>query len=266
MILMGNREDLNEMNYGRAKRADAGMRGPMPGSSGAASSCIAYFGPRRHGPELAIEDSALQCCPDLLCKPASAYWAGSYVPLGAGIPDIVLASYEDEVFALQQADPIAALILGYLRTVNRVCVKTLCQRIPKAERAVLKSLYRLIDEQVVLQHGSLLKIAPAWKHILPEIIAIEAKVKDWKTVVIQASRNRIFAHRSYVAMPESIAQGLLDEPLLVKLGLGIISVGDEGTAQIKRQGRLQRPSVWPYYYELARIIANKPGGTNRATI
>ena len=37
------------------------------------------------------------------------------------------------------------------------------------------------------------------------VIAIEAKLQDWRTALHQAFRNRRFAHRSYVLLPKPIA-------------------------------------------------------------
>jgi hypothetical protein len=37
------------------------------------------------------------------------------------------------------------------------------------------------------------------------VIAVEAKLDDWRTALHQAFRNRCFAHRSYVLLPEDTA-------------------------------------------------------------
>lgn len=37
------------------------------------------------------------------------------------------------------------------------------------------------------------------------VIAVEAKLQDWRTAMHQAFRNRCFAHRSYVLLPKDIA-------------------------------------------------------------
>lgn len=37
------------------------------------------------------------------------------------------------------------------------------------------------------------------------VIAVEAKLQDWRTAMHQAFRNRCFAHRSYVLLPKTIA-------------------------------------------------------------
>ena len=37
------------------------------------------------------------------------------------------------------------------------------------------------------------------------VIAVEAKLQDWRTAMHQAFRNRCFAHRSYVLLPKEIA-------------------------------------------------------------
>lgn len=37
------------------------------------------------------------------------------------------------------------------------------------------------------------------------LIAVEAKLRDWRTALHQAFRNRCFAHRSYVLLPKAAA-------------------------------------------------------------
>lgn len=37
------------------------------------------------------------------------------------------------------------------------------------------------------------------------VIAVEAKLRDWRTALHQAFRNRCFAHRSYVLLPKDTA-------------------------------------------------------------
>lgn len=37
------------------------------------------------------------------------------------------------------------------------------------------------------------------------VIAVEAKLNDWRTAMHQAFRNRCFAHRSYVLLPKDMA-------------------------------------------------------------
>ena len=61
------------------------------------------------------------------------------------------------------------------------------------------------------------------------LIAIEAKLKDWKCALHQAYRNTCFAHRSFVLLPKAVA--LTARVYLAefeKRGVGICYIDDAG--------------------------------------
>lgn len=60
-----------------------------------------------------------------------------------------------------------------------------------------------------------------WLPIGKELIAIEAKLKDWKRGFYQANRYRVFAHSAYLAVPTNTAK-IVDTSLLKKHGIGLI--------------------------------------------
>ena len=64
------------------------------------------------------------------------------------------------------------------------------------------------------------------KDIVPlvsDIIAIEAKLSDWKNGFYQALRYKYFAHESYLAISESKVKNV-DLQLLIEHGIGLIAV------------------------------------------
>ena len=60
-----------------------------------------------------------------------------------------------------------------------------------------------------------------------EIIAIEAKVSDWRKGAIQAKRYQSFAHRVFVALPSPYAHRV-DRALLQAHKVGLLTVDDDG--------------------------------------
>jgi len=60
-----------------------------------------------------------------------------------------------------------------------------------------------------------------WMPIAKEIIAIEAKMRNWKQGFVQANRYRAFADRVYLALPVEVAH-LVDKRLLKKHNVGLI--------------------------------------------
>ncbi|HUX09828.1 MAG TPA: hypothetical protein VMW51_04245, partial [Terriglobia bacterium] len=74
---------------------------------------VTQFRARRHGPEALIQDIVACQIPELFC-PSPHSWAAASVPLGAGIPDLVVVSYNPQVFALANIELSDAQILAYL--------------------------------------------------------------------------------------------------------------------------------------------------------
>lgn len=62
-----------------------------------------------------------------------------------------------------------------------------------------------------------------WLPIANELIAIEAKLKNWKRGVIQANRYKAFANQVYLAVPKEI-EHLIDKLFLKKHNIGLITL------------------------------------------
>jgi hypothetical protein len=60
-----------------------------------------------------------------------------------------------------------------------------------------------------------------WIPMAKELIAIEAKMKDWRRGFLQANRYKSFANKVYLAIPSKI-EHLVDKKLLKKHGVGLI--------------------------------------------
>jgi len=201
-----------------------------------------------------MQDVVVDNIPGLL-SPTENSWTAASLPLGAGIPDLVVVSYKPQVFALAQVELQDAQILAYLRAVGKASLKTIAERMGGTPNKLSSRLYSLVEAEAVVSSCNSFSLNPAWRQILPEIVTIEIKVANWQRAVEQAARNRIFAHMSFVALPEKIALRIRTEPILRKLGIGLISVTDNGIAISIRKPRRKPPSVWTYYYQLASILA-----------
>lgn len=77
-----------------------------------------------------------------------------------------------------------------------------------------------------------------WIPIAKEIIAIEAKLKNWKQGVLQANRYKSFANKVYLAIPVEIAH-LVDKTLLKRCNVGLIVLdtkqNQKKVSRIKRE-------------------------------
>ncbi len=218
------------------------------------SIAVTQFRPRRQGPEALMQDIVADQIPELFC-PGVHSWAAASIPIGAGIPDLVLVSYNPQVFALANIEISDAQILAYLRAVGKARLETIAQRMGTSPRKLSDRLACLVDAAAIETSANSFSLSPPWRQILPEIITIEVKVSNWQRAVEQAARNRIFAHLSFVALPEKVAQRVRKEFVFGKIGIGLISVSDDGTATIARKPRRSQPTVWTYYYQLASLLA-----------
>ena len=219
------------------------------------ASGIVQFRQPRPGPELVIQDMVAKSAPSLIMGTGADVWTAASVPLGAGEPDLVVASYHRQVLALANVDISHSEILAYIRVVGRARLETIAERLRTPKKEVQKRLDALVDARALAVSDNVFTLPRLWKRILPEIVTIEVKISDWQRAVGQAARNRIFAHRSYVALPQGTARRVRMEPLFGQLGLGLIGVTDEKMVDMIRKPRRRQPVVWAYYYKLASVLA-----------
>lgn len=220
----------------------------------ASSVPLTQFRSVRPGPEALIQDNVARQIPDLFCLSTHS-WAGTSVPIGAGVPDLVVVTYNPQVFALANIELSDTQILAYLRAVGKCRLETIAEKFKTSPEKIGHRLDCLIETAVVKVSCETFSLSPSWKDILPEIVTIEVKVSDWRRALRQAARNRIFAHLSFIALPEKIAQRVYTDELFQQNGIGLISVSESGSAAIIKRAQRANPVVWTYYYKLASFLA-----------
>ena len=225
---------------------------------------ITFFRQRRPGPEMSVENAVACQIPNLFRSDEYPLWAAGSPAIGAGRPDLVVVSCEPAVYALANVEMPTAQILAYLRAVGRARPKTISERIGKPVEVIIKHLEGLQEADVVSVSADVYMLCPSWRNILPEIVTIEVKVSDWRKALSQAARNRIFAHRSFIALPADVANRIRKQPVLGKLGIGVLAVGEQDEVKITREARRRKPRVWTYYYQLAHIVATHFTGASDA--
>jgi hypothetical protein len=225
---------------------------------------IDYFRTRKLGPESIIEDIVANQIQDFIDGDKDYLWTAGSPPIGAGMPDLIAVSCEPQVFVLEKVDISASQILAYLKAVGCARKKTIIERLSIPEKTLLRCLDDLVSIKAVSSVGDIFTLPPIWRKILPEIVTIEVKVKNWKDAVDQAARNRIFSHRSYVALPDLLARRIRFDPTLKQFGIGLLSVTNDGKINTLRRPRHHPPLVWKYYYDIAMLVAKYNGGRNNA--
>lgn len=217
---------------------------------------IQYFRSRIDGPEMAIEDAVVQRLSEVFGEQDWPLWLGGSVPLGSGFPDIVSAWYDPQVISLADFATEDGHILAYLRSVRRAKSRTVAEKLRYSNELVEEKIEALERFAIVDRHRpDSYSISAVWREILPEVITVEAKVRDWRAALQQAIRNGIFAHRSFVALPRRVAERIDQSSGFAIHGVGILSVDDDGCVEILREARRCSPRVWHYYFHLAAIAA-----------
>jgi len=225
---------------------------------------VSFFRPRIDGPELRIEDAVVSKLTEIFGRTDWPLWVGGSVPIGAGFPDIVSVWYDPQVATLADFPTSDGHILAYLHSVRRATLETIANRLQFSSADVAVRVDQLTASAVIDRTTeNAFSISSAWRKILPEVVTVEAKVSDWQAALQQANRNRIFAHRSFVAFPESVAQRVSGKTGFELHGVGILSVTDNGDVTVFRPARKNRPSVWDYYFHLAALAAKDMNNRNR---
>ncbi len=123
---------------------------------------VTQFRARREGPEALIQDVVVDNLPRLL-NPTKDSWTAASLPLGAGIPDLVVVSYEPQVFALANVELDDAEILAYLRAVGKARFDTIAERIGGSPSILSRRLYNLVEAEAVVSSSNTFSLTPIWR-------------------------------------------------------------------------------------------------------
>lgn len=170
-------------------------------------------------------------------------------PIGAGAPDLTVIYREPRVTVPIDAPPDISDVLAYLRVVNKAREETLRSRLRLRPDVLESCVAALLRAKALRIAGEALVLNHTYRDPLREIVAIEAKISKWRDAVSQAARNRVFAHRSFVALPEAQAQLAIGDERVAMLGIGVIAVSGT-TVRVVRRSRRSQPRVWRYYFDL----------------
>jgi len=216
---------------------------------------ITYFRKRIPGIESILEDRVADQLDSLFNHRADPSWIAGSIPVGASRPDLLLVYYGQEVFAFTSFDNLSISVLAYLRGVGAARPSTIGVKLQISQEVVNEELSRFVSINAVVRNRDSYSVSPTWKEILPEVISIEIKVSNWKRALQQAQMNRAFSHRSYIAVPNSIADRISESTKFRASGIGLISISMEAPANLMVKAVYKEPKVWSYYYTIASRLA-----------
>lgn len=150
--------------------------------------------------------------------------------LPTGYPDILAVSYKKHSEPLANFDHFNKehlKVLHYLYSLKASSSNEISSKLLIKPKTVDKILYDLLDAELVWSKGDRFKIKSVSKiFAIDKIIAIEAKIQDWRSAVSQAINNTWFASDSYILIPEKKNNHLIAE-YAQKFGIGVIVSANE---------------------------------------
>lgn len=185
---------------------------------------------------------------------------------GRGVTDLVVLDFAAAALnarleaSLAPVEVSLAYLVGALRAagaVTRDDVARLDREV--SERTNRRGVSALQESGHVVEVDGLLSLHAAMVPTLDRLVAIEAKLRDWRGGLLQASRYHAFADQVYLAMPERAAHRLAseDRDVAEALGVGVIAVG--GASRILLGSPRRRPReagvrAWAEESEIADFV------------
>jgi len=170
---------------------------------------------------------------------------------GNGIPDIVFAKGLNHRFYKRMDYESYYFMTNLLekKIVHVDLSRTYSKKYHEVEKYLIKNKYiERINEYTYIRKKT-------FKPIIDEIIAVEAKLSDWKGGFHQASKYTYFANKSYLALCESKIRNV-DMNLLKINGIGLISV-NKNNIEIIIEPKNKKPlNMVSFLYSSQKIHEN----------
>lgn len=178
-----------------------------------------------------------------------------------GIPDIVVVSWEKkkEVKWNDKRKKLSKIDIQILHFVAKYRTKGVSQRYIEKKlgfdkRQIEKTTSKLIDAELVdLVKSRLILKNFNSTFFVKDIIAIEAKLKNWKKAAQQAFLNQNFSSLSYVLMPKN--RNNVKECLLIEKSTGLI-IYDGVNTIIKKKAKKNKLPGSLYSWVINEHIGN----------
>jgi hypothetical protein len=200
---------------------------------------------------------------------ARTRWVKAERGYGRGVADLVIIDFNDAHRAVREdagLPPVLnegqAYIVAGLRArgfTSRMDAGRLDRLV--GEQTNRRILAELVSGGYVIENNEGYRLRREVVPAVNRIIAIEAKLSDWRGGLEQAGRYRSFADRSYLALPEPIAAKIAASewaPGIRESGVGIIAVGSHVRILMSAQRGIRRGDegvrVWAEESEFSEAL------------
>lgn len=179
---------------------------------------------------------------------------------GTGIADIVLCSYDPKVVRNKKTKPLTdrRVLEAYLLLLEfseGLSLKSIHAQLGYSQKEIKERILPDLYESGLLDvaDGSYRISSPIQSEGLNKVIAVEAKVKDWRSGFRQAMRYQEFADESYLAVYEKHIRPCLEfKNAFETAGIGLIGVSDEGLTV-----HIEATNVARYNKQVNRLLAQE---------
>lgn len=188
---------------------------------------------------------------------AQCFRSSVEVSVGGAIADVVAVMWDEPLVSPPPLSVRDSVVLATLRRLGPTRVDILEGRCG-LHRGALRTgdLDRLEELCLVCRGpGGRVSLATDWARRI-HIIAIEVKLRDWRSAIRQAQRYLRYADEAFVALPDRTAQRLGGALKSFQCGnIGLLSVGPELTIKVPAA-----PSVmhdWRREFAASRLLAER---------
>ena len=160
----------------------------------------------RKGPENDLVEAALQAGIIPNFKRPVVIFLEPKLPLG--FPDIVMVDYRVPTSTtIRRNRPLSIRqlqLLNHLYEVKKATVPQLSESLCQTEKSITSQVTQLrADKLVRLNRGFVVPASVKRVFAVEKILAIEAKIHDWRGALRQAIANTWFASHSYILIPSA---------------------------------------------------------------
>ena len=177
------------------------------------------------------------------------------IRMGIGVPDISMNIGAPKSMALI-SDYYLLLLAEYVNSKKKATLCELSEYLSFDKYKTQNYINLLAADKVVLQKNNTIHInRKIFGLNLGKTVSIEAKIKDWKSGILQAQRYLMFSDFSYLALPYDKIHNVAIDQLGIT-GIGLLSVDARGIHEIIKPQQSQECDYKQKYIITSSIIKN----------
>ena len=190
-----------------------------------------------------IENGLIETLPYL--KSSKNVLKGYEISLGWGVADLVLCPQEKNNMFKPVTSLLAIQVLYSMKKNEELDLEQIYQR-TLIKKNILNGrvIYPLLNSGYIEECGDKYKKVSDIKVETRNLIAVEAKLRDWRRAFKQALRYRLFANRVFVVLANSNIKPLIKNgglEMYREEGIGLATVDTHGSLQMLLEAKKNKP-------------------------